>query len=131
MANKFPNKSTQFKKGVSGNPNGRPSYSALEDEIRALAYRIAKDKEQKPLKIEGQEITYHEAILHKMIVQAAMGDDRARKEYMVRFFGKPKETIELANREGEAFRTEGGLPVEDKEIINRFLAAQGNKQTKE
>jgi hypothetical protein len=130
MANKFPNPATRFKKGQSGNPLGRPSYSALEDQIRDLAFRIARDKEQKPLKIDGEEITFHEAILYKMITQAAMGDDRARKEYMTRFFGKPKETIELANREGEAFRTEN-LIADDKEIIKRYLESQGSKTTKE
>jgi hypothetical protein len=130
----FPHDGKKFKKGESGNALGRPSYKTLEEELRDMAYKIAKAKNAKgeeiPVQIDGKPATYHEVILQKMIYQSAQGDDRARKEYITRIFGKPKETIELANRDGEAFRTEN-LIADDKEIIKRYLESQGSKTTKE
>lgn len=106
----FPHDGKKFKKGESGNVLGRPAYKTLEEELREMAYKIAraKDKEGKevPVVIDGKEATYHEVILQKMIHQSAQGDDRARKEYITRIYGKPKETIEIGNKEGEVFRTE-------------------------
>lgn len=135
----FPHDGKKFKKGESGNPLGRPSYKALEEELREMAYRIAKAKKkvekdgkeveiETAIKIDGREATFHEVILQKMMNQAAQGDDRARKEYLNRMFGSSKETIDIGNADGLPFMTESNVNAEDKEIIQRYIKARKTKE---
>jgi hypothetical protein len=87
---KFPNKETQFKKGKSGNPNGRPKKLPHLNEL--LADILGEDKDG---------ITAAEAILKALRAKAAKGDIRAAEVLLDRAYGKPKQTTELTGSNGD------------------------------
>jgi hypothetical protein len=87
---KFPNKETQFKKGESGNPNGRPKKLPQLNEL--LADILGEDKDG---------ITAAEAILKALRAKAAKGDIRAAEVLLDRAYGKPKQTTELTGSNGD------------------------------
>lgn len=87
---KFPNKETQFKKGESGNPNGRPKKLPHLNEL--LADILGEDKDG---------ITAAEAILKALRAKAAKGDIRAAEVLLDRAYGKPKQTTELTGSNGD------------------------------
>lgn len=81
MARKIPNSpETQFKKGKSGNPNGRPKKLPQLDVL--IAQVLGEEKDGK---------TAAEAILMAMRAKAAKGDVRAAELMLNRAYGKPKE----------------------------------------
>jgi hypothetical protein len=77
-----PPKHTQFKKGQSGNPNGRPK---LPDIKEALVKVLADEQEG---------MTALEAILKVLRQKAIKGDIRAIKELLDRGYGQAKQEIE-------------------------------------
>jgi hypothetical protein len=87
---KFPNKETQFKKGESGNPNGRPKKLPQLNEL--LAEILGEEKDG---------ITAAEAILKALRAKAAKGDIRAAEVLLDRAYGKPKQTTELTGSNGD------------------------------
>lgn len=124
----FPHDGKKFKKGQSGNPTGENYQKTIDTIVR----EFLEKKTEAKIGGKVQEVKNLDLMLEAQLRQSIeRKDTRAFTALMDRAYGKSKETIELANREGEEFRTTGGLPVEDKEIINRFLASQGKKQTKE
>ena len=78
-----PPKHTQFKKGKSGNPNGRPK---LPD-IREALVKVLSD--------EQEGMTALEAILKVLRKRAIKGDIRAIKELLDRGYGQSKQSIEV------------------------------------
>lgn len=87
MANKnaIPPKEKQFKKGQSGNPNGRPK--KLPELDKLLADVLGEEKDG---------ITAAEAILKKLRQMAAQGNLRAAEILLDRGYGKPKQSIDMA-----------------------------------
>jgi hypothetical protein len=83
-----------FKKGQSGNPNGRPKLPDLKE---AMAKLLAEEKDGK---------TALDAILAALRAKAAKGDVRAAQELLDRGFGRSKQTIEHS-----------GIAFENVEII--------------
>lgn len=77
-----PPKHTQFKKGQSGNPKGRPK---LPDISEALAKILADEK-------DGYSAL--EATLMALRAKAVKGDIRAAEALLDRAFGKPKQAID-------------------------------------
>jgi hypothetical protein len=77
-----PPKHTQFKKGQSGNPKGRPK---LPDISEALAKILADEKDG---------TTALEATLMALRSKAVKGDIRAAEALLDRAFGKPKQAID-------------------------------------
>ena len=65
---------TQFKKGTSGNPKGRPK---KKEDIYKLLQRVLKRKVT--LKDSGQKIPMSEALIRKLKDLALSGDRRAMK----------------------------------------------------
>ena len=82
------NKSTQFKKGQSGNPKGRNG--SIADLFKELA--DVEDDNGK---------TSKEKILNKIIKMAEDGSLKAAEMYMNRVEGKPREYIEQHVRKDE------------------------------
>ena len=78
----------KFKKGQTGNPNGRPKLPDLKD---AMAKVLAEEK-------DGMNAL--EAILKALRAKASKGDVRAAQELLDRGFGKSKQQIEHT---GDAF----------------------------
>jgi Family of unknown function (DUF5681) len=87
---KFPNKETQFKKGQSGNPNGRPKKLPKLDEL--LADILGEEKDG---------ISAAEAIMKALRAKATKGDIRAAEVLLDRAYGKPKQTTELTGSNGD------------------------------
>jgi hypothetical protein len=73
-----------FKKGQSGNPNGRPKKIP---ELRELLANVLGDEK------DGK--TAAEAILMALRAKATKGDVRAAELLLDRAYGKPKQDIEL------------------------------------
>jgi hypothetical protein len=81
--NPIPN-SKPFKKGQSGNPNGRPK--KLPELDKLLADVLGEEN--------ANGITAAEAILKKLRAMAAAGNIRAAELLLDRGYGKAKQTIE-------------------------------------
>ena len=82
MPYKEPPKATQFKKGKSGNPKGRPKLPSIRD---ALARILADEKDG---------YTALDATLMALRNKAIRGDVRAAEALLDRAFGKPKQSID-------------------------------------
>jgi hypothetical protein len=74
-----------FKKGQSGNPNGRPKKLP---ELRELLANVLGDEK------DGK--TAAEAILMALRAKAAKGDVRAAELLLDRAYGKPKQDVDLS-----------------------------------
>jgi hypothetical protein len=77
--------SRPFKKGQSGNPNGRPKKLP---ELRELLANVLGDEK------DGK--TAAEAILMALRAKAAKGDVRAAELLLDRAYGKPKQDVDLS-----------------------------------
>ena len=86
----FPNKSTQFKKGQSGNPKGR----------RAGMPNI-KEALEKVLSEEKDGYTVLEGVIMKLRQMAFKGDMRAIQELLDRAYGKPKQSVDSTINTGK------------------------------
>ena len=94
----------KFKKGQSGNPNGRPR--KLPELDKLLADVLGEEKDG---------ITAGEAILKAIRAKAAKGDVRAAELLLDRAYGKPKQSIDTAITTTEPLviiRTEPSQPNE-------------------
>jgi hypothetical protein len=80
----------KFKKGASGNPNGRPKKLPHLEEL--LAEILGEDKEG---------VTAAEAILRALRAKATKGDIRAAEVLLERAYGKTKQGIELSGPDNE------------------------------
>ena len=80
-------KETQFKKGQSGNPGGRPKVAPLSNAARNV---LAKPVPNDP---EGR--TYAEAIAQMLADLALEGDIRAAQELTDRAEGRARQSVEI------------------------------------
>lgn len=84
MPKGIPPEHSKFKKGQSGNPNGRPP--KLPELHILLANVLGK---------EGKEgLTAAEEILNALHAKARKGDTRAAELLLDRAYGKPKQTVD-------------------------------------
>lgn len=90
MPNKENIEPHQFKKGQSGNPNGRPKKLPKLDEL--LADILGEEKDG---------ISAAEAIMKALRAKATKGDIRAAEALLDRAYGKPKQTTELTGSNGD------------------------------
>ena len=76
-----PPKSTRFRKGVSGNPSGRPRKERPADSTSAFAVVIDK---KLPVTQDGKsrEVTVEEALWHKTYQNAIAGNGSAQREVL-------------------------------------------------
>lgn len=82
----FPNDSTKFKKGKTGNPNGRPK--KLPELDKLLADVLGEEKDG---------ITAAEAILKALRSKATKGDIRAAEVLLDRGWGKAKQSMDITS----------------------------------
>lgn len=93
----FPNKDTQFKKGKSGNPNGRPKGSlSLDSRVR----RLLEGEEKLPeaiaetiRKAVGSNAQALDAMIIVGILQALQGDEKWGKLLWERGYGKVTDNV--------------------------------------
>jgi hypothetical protein len=93
-----------YKKGQSGNPNGRPRKLPALDKLMADVLGEEKDG-----------ITAGEAILKALRLKATKGDVRAAEVLLDRAYGKPKQTHDTIITSSEPLviiRTEESKPKE-------------------
>jgi hypothetical protein len=94
----------KFKKGQTGNPNGRPR--KLPELDKLLADVLGEEKDG---------VTAGEAILKAIRARAAKGDVRAAELLLDRAYGKPKQSIDNNITTTEPLviiRTEPSKPAE-------------------
>ena len=94
MAYKDPPKETQFKKGQSGNPAGKPA--GVENSKTRLARLLSVAmKGVDPFSGEEVNSSLMEQMDAAIIAKAIKGDVKAYQEVMDRIEGKAKQSIEL------------------------------------
>ena len=85
---------TEFKKGQTGNPKGRPKKLPALDKLMADVLGDEKDG-----------VTAAEAILKKLRQMASTGNLRAAEILLDRGYGKPKQQLEHTGAEGGPIQT--------------------------
>lgn len=98
----FPNDSTKFKKGQTGNPNGRPK--KLPELDKLLADVLGEEKDG---------ITAAEAILKALRAKATKGDIRAAEVLLERGYGKVKQGMDITS-DGEKITLPPFMKANDK-----------------
>jgi hypothetical protein len=107
-------RATQFKKGQSGNPGGRPKIAPFSQAVRELLVR--------PVPGDREGRTYAQVIAQVLADNAISGDIRAAQELADRAEGKARQSVEIehgeladafdrmSDEELEAYTTSGELP---------------------
>ena len=110
-----PPKHSQFKKGQSGNPWGRPKGSKNPKTLitRELDGPITIEQNGKRRKIRRKE-----ALVKGLINDALKGKDRPREKVI--------DFVERSEMADQAAPTESELNERDAEILERFLARKNN-----
>jgi len=92
----FPNDKTKFKKGESGNPNGRPRKLPEIDKLMADVLGEEKDG------IEAAK-----AILMALRSRATKGDVKAAEVLLDRAYGKAKQDLQVTGKDGGPLQITG------------------------
>lgn len=74
----------KFKKGQSGNPKGRPP---VLPELKAVIEKVLNE--------EKDGITALDAVILALHRKAVKGDTIAARELLDRYYGKPKQTMDV------------------------------------
>tara|TARA_Y100001970_G_scaffold259745_1_gene341068 strand:- start:1013 stop:1351 length:339 start_codon:yes stop_codon:yes gene_type:complete len=87
-------KKHQFKKGQSGNPNGRPKGTPNWKKLY-LDLLMLESEVMNPLTGKAEKLNQFQRVALAQIREALKGNVTAQKEVMERFMGKNKETIDI------------------------------------
>ena len=82
-----------YKKGQSGNPNGRPKGSKNRSTI-AKKWLQAIQETKNPLTLESEELSQEDLITLALLKKAADGDVNAYKALMDSGYGSPVQQVE-------------------------------------
>jgi len=88
----FPNKDTQFKKGESGNENGRPK-GVPNSSTRLTRLLELVQRKKNPVTGEIEDFTTIELMDMAQIAKSLKGDTRAYEALLDRLEGKAKQEI--------------------------------------
>ena len=88
-----PPESTQFQKGVTGNPKGRPKGSKS---ISGILTKMGRERVKVAINGKTRSVTKLEAVFMQLSNKAASGDIRAIRELLAahRIFPEPTEAVE-------------------------------------
>jgi hypothetical protein len=84
---KRPPSHTRFKKGQSGNPNGRPKKKPASNQLRELLAEALNKRVVITTKAGPRSITMFQAILRQIAAKAASGHKWATR-FLLRFIGQ-------------------------------------------
>lgn len=104
MSNKNPSPTTRFKKGVSGNPNGKPPGTlSMTNKIKEFLLEMGKDGE-----------THGDKLKRAIVLRAITKSDVLAKEILDRVDGKVPQQTDV---------TSGGKPIsfDTKSLTNEQL----------
>ncbi len=115
VGNRKPPRHTQFPKGTSGNPAGRPigSKNLKTDLVEELGERVAVTENGKPLKLSKQRL-----MIKALMGKAIKGDPRSA-DILLKLIGQVIGT-DSEDRSGKA------LAPEDQAILDAFLGKKGS-----
>ncbi len=82
-----------YKKGQSGNPNGRPKGSKNRSTIAKKWLQVIQETEN-PLTLESEELSQEDLITLALLKKAANGDVNAYKALMDSGYGSPVQQVE-------------------------------------
>ena len=82
-----------WKKGESGNPNGRPKGSKNRSTIAKKWLQVIKETKN-PLTLESEELSQEDLITLALLKKAANGDVNAYKALMDSGYGSPVQQVE-------------------------------------
>lgn len=120
----------QFKKGVSGNPGGRPKGRRDFHTVVDLAYEEVKAE----LKKKGKEIEDVEVETVKILIMKTLaGSPKHQAMFLDRNYGKVKQSIELTGQDGGPIKyqeDESEALAKVDMIEQRFLEAQAERDAK-
>ncbi len=108
-----PPKATQFKKGQSGNPKGRPKGSL---NLRTILEKVASEKVQ--ISVNGVKVRLPklEVVITQMANQAAGGNLRASKEFLALY------RLEQDAAGGHDDLKNVDDPKQDKDVLRQLVA---------
>ncbi len=120
---KAPPKGTQFQKGQSGNPKGRPRKKPPQQEPSGSAFDIVMDKTLTIMR-EGipREVSVEEALQHKIYQQAIAGSRTAQRQVLKMIAKREKY---LAAQKGRTVPSVGLQFESDPENAEEALALLG------
>lgn len=97
-------KKTRWKKGESGNKNGKPA-GVLHSRTRLLRLLEVVVREENPITREIEEFTILEKMDAAQIGKALNGDISAWNAILDRLEGKPAQGVELSGKDGGPIET--------------------------
>jgi hypothetical protein len=124
MANPNPSKAHQFKKGTSGNLQGRPKGLFTTDMLKAvIAKHFEMSKEEIAALLKNDKAKAIDLIVCSAIMKAIKDGDIGKAEYLfMRSLGKVMEKLEVAHPEPVIIQRANGdqvmLDVKDVEALN-------------
>ncbi len=98
-------KDHEFKKGQSGNPNGRPKGSLNRSTI-VKKWLSALEQAKNPISGDSESMSQEDIITLALIKKARKGDTQAYKALMDSGYGAPKQEIKHENDQPSEFKVE-------------------------
>jgi len=95
-------KEHEFKKGQSGNPNGRPKGSKNRSTI-AKKWLEVQESSENPVTNELEDMSQEDLMTLALIKKAREGDTQAYQKLMDSAYGAPLQQIEQTNIEQPLF----------------------------
>lgn len=93
----FPNTDTQFEKGISGNPNGRPK-GVRNRSTLVREWLEVKQKAKNPITGQTEELEQQDLMTLALIKKAREGDVQAYRELMDSAHGKVEQKTDITSK---------------------------------
>lgn len=93
----FPNTDTQFEKGISGNPNGRPK-GVRNRSTLVREWLEVKQKAKNPITGQTEDLEQQDLMTLALIKKAREGDVQAYRELMDSAHGKVEQKTDITSK---------------------------------